>query len=137
MIAAPDVTVKRFPVTTQLARFGVIGFSTVSLDFIVLYLLVRTLHASYFWSALTSYIIASIVNYLLSVRYVFLGGRFGKAQEFTIFMVTTGIGLGLNQLIMWALAGLGGINYMLAKCASLFVVTCWNFLSKKKLVFLD
>lgn len=76
-------------------------------------------------------------NYWLSVKYVFLAGRFSKAREFAIFMATTGVGLGLYQLTMWVLVGIAGINYLLAKCASLAIVTCWNFLSKKRIVFLD
>jgi putative flippase GtrA len=80
---------------------------------------------------------ASIANYVLSVRFVFQTGSFGKSAEFTLFLVTTGIGLGLNQLTMWILVGIAGINYLLAKCASMTIVTCWNFLSKKKLVFFD
>ena len=51
--------------------------------------------------------------------------------------MTTGVGLSLNQLTMWVLVGVAGINYLLAKCASLTLVTCWNFLSKKRIVFLN
>ena len=122
---------------TQLARFGVIGVCTVALDFGLLYVLVKVAQLNYFLSALLAFTTASTLNYLLSVQYVFLAGRFGRAPEFTIFMVTTGVGLGLNQLTMWALVGIAGINYLLAKCASLTIVTCWNFFSKKRIVFLD
>lgn len=121
----------------QLARFGVIGVSTVALDFGLLYVLVNRAHVNYFLATLLAFTTASTLNYWLSVQYVFLAGRFGKAGEFTLFMATTGVGLGLNQLTMWVLVGIAGINYLLSKCASLAIVTCWNFLSKKKIVFLD
>jgi putative flippase GtrA len=129
------VTGLRLP--TQLIRFGVIGACTVALDFGLLYVLVNVAHLNYFLSALVAFTTASILNYLLSRQYVFLAGRFGTGPEFTIFMVITGIGLGLNQLTMWALVGMAGIHYMLAKCASLTIVTCWNFLAKKRIVFLN
>jgi len=122
---------------TQLVRFGVIGACTVALDFGLLYVLVNVAHLNYFLAAFMAFSIASILNYVLSVRYVFLAGRFGRANEFAIFMVTTVVGLGLNQLTMWVLVGVAGIGYMLAKCASLTIVTGWNFLSKKRIVFLD
>jgi len=132
-----DIAVKRLALPTQLARFGVIGVCTVALDFGLLYVLVNVVHLNYFLSALVAFTTASTLNYLLSVQYVFLAGRFDRGSEFTIFMVTTGVGLGLNQLTMWALVGIVGINYLLAKVASLTIVTCWNFLSKKRIVFLD
>ena len=128
---------RQLPLATQLARFGVTGAGTASLDFGLLYGLVNFAHENYFLSALVAFTTASTLNYLLSVKYVFLAGRFGKVPEFTIFMVTTGVGLCLNQLTMWVLVGVAGINYLLAKCASLTLVTCWNFLSKKRIVFLN
>lgn len=126
----------RLPLVTQLARFGVIGASTVAIDFGLLYVLINVGHINYFPSALVAFTTASTLNYLLSVRYVFLAGRFDRAPEFTIFMVITAVGLGLNQFTMWLLVGIAGINYLLAKCASLTIVTCWNFFSKKRIVFL-
>jgi putative flippase GtrA len=132
-----ETAVRRFPLVTQLARFGVIGACTVAFDFGLLYVLVDFAHLNYLLSALVAFTTASTLNYLLSVQYVFLAGRFGRGPEFAIFMVTTGVGLGLNQLTMWVLVGIAGINYLLAKCASLTIVTCWNFLSKKRVVFLD
>jgi putative flippase GtrA len=79
----------RVSVRIQVACFGLIGVSTVALDFTLLYLLVKVFDANYFVSTFLAFTADSTVNYLLSVRYVFLTGRFGKAQEFTIFMVTT------------------------------------------------
>jgi putative flippase GtrA len=132
-----ETVVKGLPFATQVARFGVIGSCTVAFDFGLLYVLVNVAHLNYFLSAFVAFTTASTLNYLLSVQYVFLAGRFGRADEFAIFMVTTVVGLGLNQLTMWVLVGIAGINYLLAKCASLTIVTCWNFLSKKRIVFLD
>lgn len=132
-----EATVRRLPLVPQLVRFGFIGICTVALDFGLLYFLVRDAYLDYFLSALIAFTAASTLNYILSVKYVFLTGRFGRGPEFSIFMVTTLVGLGLNQFTMWVLVGLAGINYLLAKCSSLMLVTCWNFLSKKKIVFLD
>jgi putative flippase GtrA len=127
----------RLSLATQLSRFVVIGVCTVALDFGVLYALVKFTHLNYFVAALVAFMTASTLNYVLSVQYVFVGGRFGRGPEFTMFMVITGVGLGLNQFTMWMLVGFAGGNYLLAKCISLTIVTCWNFLAKKRIVFLD
>jgi putative flippase GtrA len=132
-----EAAIRRLPLVPQLARFGVIGACTAALDFGFLYVLVNVVHLNYLLSALVAFTTASTLNYLFSAQYVFLVGRFARGPEFTIFMVTTAAGLALNQLTMWALVGRVGVNYLLAKCASLIIVTCWNFLSKKRIVFLD
>lgn len=137
MQAQSETTVTGLLLPTQLRRFVIIGVCTVAFDFGLLDVLVSVAHLNYFVSAFVAFTTASILNYILSVRYVFLAGRFGKADEFTVFMVTTLVGLGLNQLTMWLLVGIAGITYLLAKCVSLTIVTCWNFLSKKRIVFLD
>ena len=137
MTSPPANESRHLPLMTQLTRFGIIGVCTVGLDFGILYLLVHFGRLSYLVSAMVAFVTASTVNYILSVQYVFLAGRFGRAPEFTIFMVTTLVGLGLNEATMWALVGVASINYMLAKCASLILVTTWNFVSKKRIVFLD
>jgi putative flippase GtrA len=136
MQTQPETAV-RLPLSAQLVRFGIIGACTVAFDFGLLYVLVNAARLNYFISAFIAFVTASTLNYVLSVQYVFVGGRFDRGPEFTIFMVTTGVGLGLNQLTMWLLVAIAGVNYLLAKCASLAIVTCWNFLSKKKIVFLD
>lgn len=130
-------TTVRLPLSTQLVRFGIIGACTVAFDFGLLYVLVHSARLNYFISAFIAFVTASTLNYAVSVQYVFVGGRFDKGPEFMIFMVTTVVGLGLNQLTMWSLVAIAGVNYLLAKCASLAIVTCWNFLAKKRIVFLD
>jgi putative flippase GtrA len=130
-------TALRLSLATQLGRFGVIGVCTVALDFGVLYGLVDFAHLNYFVSAFVAFMTASTLNYVLSVQYVFVGGRFGRGPEFTMFMLITGVGLGLNQFTMWMIVSFAGSNYLLAKCISLTIVTCWNFLAKKRIVFLD
>jgi putative flippase GtrA len=129
-------TTVRLPLSTQLVRFGIIGGCTVAFDFGLLYVLVHSARLNYFISAFIAFVTASTLNYALSVQYVFMGGRFDKGPEFMIFMVTTVVGLGLNQLT-WLLVAIAGVNYLLAKCASLAIVTGWNFLAKKRIVFLD
>jgi putative flippase GtrA len=121
----------------QLFRFGVIGLFTVAVDFAVLYTLTSGVGVNYLFSAVAAFLIASILNYWLSVRYVFEGGRFAGHVEFGYFITTSAIGLAINQSILYVLVGHLYVNYLIAKFVSIFVVLFWNFMSKKKLVFLD
>lgn len=128
--------VKNFSLGHQLARFGLIGVFTVALDFGLLYFLTSVLSVHYLTSTFLAFLIASAVNYLLSIQFVFDQGRHGISKEYAMFLVTTLVGLGINQLAMWSLVSLAEVRYLPAKVFSLGVVTVWNFLSKKRLVFL-
>ncbi len=122
---------------SQVGRFVAVGITTVALDYALLYLGTSGLGISYLISAGVAFLVASACNYVLSVRYVFISGKFPKAFEFSFFLFTSAIGLGINQLVMWFLVDFAGLNYMVAKFFSIIVVTVWNFLSKKKLVFIN
>jgi len=114
-----------------------VGAGTVPVDYAVLYLMTSRLHVSYLISTAVAFILASILNYLLSVWCVFESGKLSRTFEFSFFLMTSLAGLAINQLSMWMLVSLCGLNYLLAKACSIGVVTVWNFVSKKKLVFLN
>lgn len=61
-------------------------------------MLVSVVRMNYVLSASVSFITATALNCLLSMQHVFLPGRFSRRLEFTVFLLVTGVGLGLNQL---------------------------------------
>ena len=121
----------------QIGRFVIVGAGTVCVDYGVLYLMTSRMHVSYLISTAVAFMIASTLNYVLSVRWVFESGKLSRVFEFSFFVATSLVGLLLNQLCMWLLVFVGGLNYLFAKAISIGVVTVWNFVSKKKLVFLN
>ena len=42
------------------------------------------------------------------------------------------IGLGINQLIMWAGVEMLALHYMLVKIGATAIVMVWNFITRKK-----
>jgi putative flippase GtrA len=86
----------------------------------------------YFASSAISFVVSVAVNYLLSMRYVFQGREeLTPAQELTIFVALSLIGLALNQMIMWIAVEFFGIFYAIAKIFSTMLVTIYNFISRK------
>jgi len=118
-------------------RFCIIGALTAGLDIALLYVLVSFCTVHYFVAAGLSFTLAVLLNYYLSVLWVFASGKFSRRREIIFFWAISVGGLGLNQVVMWILVGGAGINYMLAKWTSLLVVTAWNFVGKKRVVFDD
>ena len=87
----------------------------------------------YFASSAVSFTVSVIVNYILSMRFVFTGKEdMTKAQEMVIFVALSMIGLVMNQMIMWVAVEHLGMFYAVAKIFSTMLVTTYNFISRKR-----
>lgn len=128
---------KTYSTIGQAFRFCIIGGFTAGLDIAFLYALVRFWGIHYFVASGLSFTVAVLLNYYLSILWVFASGKSSLRTEMILFWTVSAGGLGLNQVVMRILVGGAGIDYMLAKWASLVIVTVWNFVGKKKIVFDD
>jgi putative flippase GtrA len=122
---------------SQFVRFTFTGASTAGLDFLLLVLLVEGFSLHYLLAGGVSFVVAVTLNYLISRVWVFKGGQYSRPIEFLGFFATSGIGLGLNQLILWVFVGNLLLDYKISKVISIIIVTVWNYLTKKYLVFRD
>ncbi|AMB93729.1 GtrA family protein [Aerococcus sanguinicola] len=117
----------------QIIRFGLIGVLATVIDFALLTALTEWGYVHYLLSAGIAFVVATIFNYLASMRYVFVS-RFSKEerlQELLLFVSLSVVGLILNQFFMWAFVEKLGIYYLLAKVLATFLVMAWNFISRK------
>ncbi len=124
-------------VSSQFIRFTFTGSFTASLDFLLLVLLVEGFSAHYLVAAAISFVVAVTLNYLISLVWVFEGGRYSRPAEFLGFFATSGVGLGLNQLILWVSVGSLLLDYRISKIVAIAIVAVWNYATKKYLVFRD
>ncbi|MCL1799532.1 MAG: GtrA family protein [Eggerthellaceae bacterium] len=120
----------------QIMKFSVVGVIAFLIDYGLMILLTEVFHVDYLVSATVSFTVAVVFNYLASMRYVFKHKEgLSRKREFIIFVVLSVIGLGLNDLFMWIGVSLFGIDYRITKIAATFIVTIWNFTTRK--IFLD
>jgi putative flippase GtrA len=86
----------------------------------------------YFMSSAVSFVVSVVVNYILSMRFVFEGKEeLSRMQEVTIFVSLSMVGLALNQMFMWIAVEFFGLFYAIAKIFSTMLVTTYNFISRK------
>lgn len=115
----------------QVLKFLVVGVLVTAIDFLVLTICTEVFGVDYLLSNCLAFSISVIVNYLLSMRYVFKSGRENGKLDFIAFLVMSVLGLGLNSLAMWMCVELFGVRYLYGKIAATIVVTIYNFISRK------
>ena len=124
------------PHTKQFLKFAVVGLISFGIDWGMLIALVELFHLDFLMSTTISFITSVVVNYWLSMKYVF-DHREGmsRRREFIIFVVLSVIGLALNDGIVLALnAGLG-LEANIAKICATALVMVYNFVTRK--IFLE
>lgn len=120
----------------QFSKFAVVGITSLAVDYILLLVLVELLHVDFLIATSASFLASVVVNYFLSMRYVFSRrDDLSRKREFTIFAVLSAVGLGLNDLFMFVGVAVLSIGYQVMKLISTFMVTWYNFFSRRR--FLD
>lgn len=120
----------------QIMKFGVVGVIAFVIDFGMMVFLTEVFGIDPVISATVSFIISVIFNYAASMRYVFSHREgMSRTREFIIFVVLSAIGLGINDLLIWAGTDLASFDYRLVKIFATAVVMVWNFVTRK--IFLE
>ncbi len=119
----------------QFLRYVITGGLSAGLDFSLLVFFVEILSLHYLIASGLSFVAAVLLNYSISRVWVFTRGRFSPPIELIGFIAVNVIGLGFNQLLMWFFVGSLSVDYRVTKGISIVVVTLWNFLTKKYIIF--
>lgn len=121
----------------EFIRYLLVGGFAFACDTTTLYSLTQFLRVNYLISAPIGFVVGTIVNYLLSRKWVFQRRRLKSTPaEVTIFTLIGVAGLGMNELILWTFQAKLGIYYLFAKGVSGAVVFVWNFGARKLALFL-
>ena len=109
----------------QLFRYAIVGGLAFVVDFGTLWILTEFAGFHYQISAALGFILGLLVNYLISVKWVFTANAAERASsatlrsvEFIGYALVGVIGLGLNSLILWICTDLIGLYYLASKLIS-------------------
>lgn len=119
----------------QIIKFGVVGVIAAVVDFGGLVLLKELLGVEVLIASAISFCASVVVNYLLSMAFVFKSKKQNKVKEFLIFLLLSLGGLGLNQLILWIGVRFASVYYLFAKLFATVIVPVYNFITRK--IFLE
>ena len=112
-------------------KFGLVGCLCFFIDYGIMVFLTEVVNVNYLISSGISFSVSVIVNYVLSLAFVFDTKKGNKIKEFVIFVVLSIIGLGINQVLMWFCVDVLGIFYMISKIGATAVVMVYNFITRK------
>lgn len=95
--------------------------------------------AGLFISTAAGFIVGLIVNYILSLIFVFKSSeneRSGKdVKSFIVFTIVGIIGLGLTEIGMYVGVTLLSLHYIFTKIIVAAIVLVWNYAGRKILIF--
>lgn len=133
----------------QIIKFGVVGVLCFFIDFFTFKICSTLLGIHYTIASAIGFTVSVIVNYILSMKFVFVGKEdMDRKKEFIIFVVLSLIGLALNTLIIYVcvdgiymhmpvLQGWfdAGFAETLGKIGATGIVMVYNFVTRK--IFLE
>ncbi len=118
----------------QFFRFSVVGIFCFSIDYALMVFMTEATGVPYFLSSGISFSAATVINYFLSVRFVFDHSA-GSRSDIIVFFILGVIGLTLNQFLMLGFVEVACMHYMISKVISGTIVSFYNFFSRK--IFLE
>lgn len=134
--------------TAEVIRFALTGGVCFLVELAVLILLKGKLGIDTLIATPIAFLVSVILNYLLCVIWVFRGAKNRGTGAKAGFLVTSLVGLGLNELLMLLFRMILGedaviltigsrtINmYVLNKCLATLIVMIWNYFSKRAVLY--
>lgn len=119
----------------QFVRYGFVAVAAFIVDFGLLYIFTNKLHIYYLLSATLSFSISLVLNYWLSVLWVFSRSTYKRHVEIGIFTLIGVVGLGLNLVVIGLLTSVFGLFYLKSKLVAVVVVFFWSFGARKFLLY--
>jgi putative flippase GtrA len=120
----------------KIFRYAAVGGAAALIDFLLFAVFAKVLGFNYLLIGAAGFIIATTVNYFLSIRYVFKSGvRFVLHKEISLVFIISLVGLGLNQLVLYIGIGTLGWEMLFVKVCATGSVFFWNFGARSYFIF--
>jgi len=123
-------------VIVQLFRYFIVSGLSLVIDFCTLFVFTDLLHIQYLVSGILSYSIGLVINYFISVNWVFNSRNYeDRRKEFIVFAGIGILGLGVNTLVMWICTGLLGLYYLASRVISAAIGYTWKYVARRVILF--
>lgn len=90
----------------------------------------------YLISGVLAFLIAVIANYVMSTKWVFNQYNIeNRVLEFNIFLLISIVGLIINEIVLYIITDLMGINHLISLIVAAAVAWFWNFIARRRLFY--
>lgn len=118
-------------------RYACVGGVAACVDIAFFAIFAKGLGYPYLWVAAYGFLLATLVNYLLSRRFVFTSSRHGRMTEIGLVYLVSLLGLGLHQMILFWMVEHAAAGLITSKLIATGTVFLWNYLTRKYYVFAE
>ena len=123
----------------QFLRYFVTGGLAFVVDFGAFALALYCFEIHYLLANLIGLMFGNVVNYLLSLGWVFSAEKRKMEKhriiEIIVFVAISLVGMGLNEFLMYIFVGILALQEMFSKVVAAIVVLLYNFLARKFILF--
>ena len=114
-------------------KYAVVGGIATLSDISILYILVNYFSIYYLYGTIIGFLVGSIVNYFISVNWVFSSRRFRDnfTLEFGSYILISTTVLGFTVFSMWVLTDILGLYYLYSRIILIFFTYILNFSLRK------
>lgn len=123
----------------QFIRYFVTGGLAFIVDFGVFALSLYYFEIHYLVSNLIGLMAGNVVNYLLSIGWVFSSEKRKMEKhrllEIIVFVLISLFGMGLNEFLMYLFVGVLVVQEMISKIVAAIIVLLYNFFARKYILF--
>ena len=121
----------------QIALFLMVGGVCYVVGMVFLIFFVEILKIEVNLANLIASLLTIFICYYLNVKLVFKSGRYSRKKEFFTFFSFSIFGLILNVVLMYLMTTYLPIWYVISKTLITIFIAVFNFIVRKKLVFLN
>lgn len=121
-----------------IVRYACIGTIAAALDISFFALFANSMEFPYLWVAATGFLLATLVNYILGLRFVFTSrSKHSRRVELGMVYLVSLFGLLLHQWVLYWMVEHGSETLMVAKLTATGSVFFWNYLARKHFIFAE
>lgn len=98
----------------------------------------KVLNYNYLAVGTLTFIIATRINYFLSIKFVFKSGiKYKRNKEITLVFLVSLIGISINMGVLYFLIEFLYFEMILSKFIASSSVFFWNYLMRRKFIFIN
>lgn len=120
----------------RIVRYFFVGGVAAAIDIGLFFIFAKQVGWNYLLVGAGSFVVATLANYLLSVRLVFQSGaRFARHHELLLVYLVSFVGLAVNQTALYVGVEMLLIDMMFAKLFATAMVFFWNYGVRAHFIF--